>query len=157
MIDYQGIFHTGHLVHDLKQGMEHYGKGLGLGWCKPFTFEALPLWTPEQGLQHLRLEVTYSDKGPQRLEIQVGPKGSYYDPDLRSGFHIGVWVDDIKAEVAALRTQGWTVTAAGATPDEGWGTFVYLVPPGGGLTVELVSTEIRPTLERWWNGAVGIG
>jgi predicted enzyme related to lactoylglutathione lyase len=153
MMDYQRIFHTGLLVRDLGAAMDHYGRTLNLTWARPFTFEALPLWTPKTGLQHLRLEVTYSIEGPQHLEIQVGPKGSHYDPGLHSGFHVGCWVDDVRAEVTAMQREGWQVVAAGATPEDGWGTFVYLEPPGGGLTVEIVSIELQPMLQRWWAGA----
>ena len=54
---------------------------------------------------------------------------------------------------ARLFASGNADQAAGATPEDGWGTFVYLQPPGGGLTVELVSIELRPKLESWWAGA----
>jgi len=157
MIDFQRIFHNGLLVPDLAWGMDHYGRTLGLDWAKPFTFDALPLWTPGEGLHELRLEVTYSKQGPQHLEIQVGPTGSYYDPKLRSGFHVGVWVDDVPAGVAAMQAQGWEVEAAGAPPEEGYGTFVYLHPPGGGLVVELCSSVLLPAFERWWAGAETLG
>lgn len=157
MIDFQRLFHTGLLVPDLRQAMDHYGRALNLTWAKPFVFEALELWTPEQGVQRLRLEVTYSREGPQRLEIQRGPSGSFYDPALRSGFHLGVWVDELPGEVAAMQAQGWHAIAAGGAPAAGWGSFVYLQPPDGGLVVELVSTALRPTLERWWGGADGLG
>lgn len=153
MFDFQRIFHTGLLVRDLRAAMDHYGQTLNLTWAKPFTFEALPLWTPRTGLTQLRLEVTYSVEGPHHLEIQVGPKGSHYDPELHSGFHVGCWVDEVPAEVAAMQRQGWSVVAAGAAPEDGWGSFVYLDPPGGGLTVELVSIELLPRFERWWAGA----
>lgn len=152
MFDYQRIFHTGLLVRDLRAAMGHYGQTLGMTWAEPFTFEALPLWTPGAGLQQLRIEVTYSIEGPQHLELVIGPKGTRYDPELHSGFHVGCWVDDVRAEVAAMQHRGWQVSAAGATPEDGWGTFVFLEPPGGGLTVELVSVELLPKLEQWWAG-----
>jgi len=153
MFDLQRVFHTGLLVHDLHAAMDHYGQALNLRWARPFIFESLPLWTPKTGLQHLRVQVTYSIAGPHHLEIVVGPKGSHYDSDLHSGFHVGCWVDDVRAEVVDLQRGGWAVVAAGATPEDGWGTFVFLEPPGGGLTVELVSTELLPGFERWWAGA----
>ena len=153
VFDYQRIFHTGLLVRDIRTAMDHYGRTLNLTWATPFTFEALPLWTPAAGLHQLRIEVTYSIEGPQHLEIVTGPKGTHYDSDLHSGFHVGCWVDDVRAEVAAMRSRGWRVAAAGAMPEDGWGTFVFLEPPGGGLAVELVSAELLPKFERWWAGA----
>lgn len=155
MIDFQKIFHTGYLVPDLDLAMQHYGVALGLNWAKPFTFEELPLWTPGEGLHHLRLEVIYSTEGPHHLELQKGPAGSYYDPVLRSGHHVGIWVEDVAAAVGHQQAHGWTVQAAGTSPEDGYGAFVYLEPPGGGLTVELVSTDLRPVLESWWNGGEG--
>lgn len=156
-IDLQRQFHSGQLVRDLPTAMDYYSRALGLTFATPFTFEALPLWMPERGLHHLRLSVTYSTQGPQHLEIQVGEPGSFYDPELTDGAHIGIWVDDLVAEVQGLIAQGWALTAAGAAPEDGFGAFAYLVPPGGGPMVELVSIELQPVFDRWWAGEGTLG
>ncbi|MFA7586546.1 MAG: VOC family protein [Novosphingobium sp.] len=156
-VDFQRKFHTGLLVRDLPKAMEEYGAALGVTWATPYTFEALPLWTPERGLHHVRLNVTYSVEGPQHLEIQVGEKGSFYDPELGSGFHVGIWVDSLVDETNTLQADGWQVVAAGGAPEDGYGLFVYLQPPGGGLLVELVSTELQPVFASWWAGEGSLG
>lgn len=157
MFDFQKQFHTGLVVPDLSRAMEEYGKALNLTWAKPFTFEALPIWTPETGLQHVRLEVTYSVEGPQHLEIQTGEAGSFYDPARGSNFHVGYWVEDLPAEIETMLSRGWKVLGAGAAPEDGYGTFAYVEQPGGGLRVELVSTVLLPTFENWWAGGEGLG
>jgi hypothetical protein len=41
------------------------------------------------------------------------------------------------------------VLASGASPDNGFGTLSYLLPPAGGWLVELVSAELMPVIEAW--------
>lgn len=157
MIDFQTIFHSGFLVDDLDAAMDLYGRSLGLTWATPFTFDALPLWTPERGLHTVSNRVTYSIEGPQHLEIQVGDPGSFYDPAIHTGDHVGLWVEDTTAEVAALQADGWTVVAAGAPPEDGYGSFVYLRHGRVKMMVELVSTGLQPMFERWWSGTGTLG
>jgi hypothetical protein len=51
MFDCQRLFRTGLIVRDLAAAMGHYGRALNLTWAKPFTFDALPSWTPATGLR----------------------------------------------------------------------------------------------------------
>lgn len=157
MFDFQRMFHTGRLVPDLAEAMALYGRSLNLQWAEPFTFDALPLWTPGEGLHHLRLEVTYSCAGPLHLEIQKGPAGSFYDPALSSGEHTGFWVDSVPQAVARLEAQGWGVVAAGAAPQDGLGLFAYLRHPAGGMLVEVVSPDLQPVFAAWWAGEGTLG
>lgn len=155
MIDYQQQFHTGFLVRDLVEAMELHARSLGLSWAKPYTYEALNLWTPEQGAHQIRLEVAYSIDGPQHLELQVGPVGSIYDPALQTGHHVGYWVEDVTAASRQLIAQGWAPVVAARSPEDGFGGFAYFRPPHEGMMVEVVSTAAKPRFENWWNGAPG--
>lgn len=155
MIDYGRAFHTGVLTPDLDEAIEIYSRTLGLTFAEPYEFDALPLWTPATGLTHVRDRFTYSIDGPMHLEIQCGTPGSFYDPALSRGDHIGFWVSDVHQSVADLTVAGWTVVGAGASPEDGFGAFVYLQPTAkgaGGMMIELVTETLEPIFQRWWNG-----
>jgi hypothetical protein len=152
MIDFQRIFHTGIVVDDLATAQRELGETMNLEWTPVRVFDPLPFWTPADGLQHYRVEAVYSRAGPHHLEICKGPKGSFYDPAVfPDGRHVGVWVDDLKAETEKLIAAGWVVIGAGAPPEEGYGVLCYLRPPTAGFVVELVSEVLRPAMEAWWS------
>jgi hypothetical protein len=153
MIDYQRIFHTGFIVRDLREAMNHYGATMGVTWAAPRLLDPLSLWRPGETIEEVRLEYVYSAEGPQHIELLCGSAGTYYDPATQHGFHIGVWVDGVGEETEALITRGWTILAAGAGPRDGYGHFSYLRPPSGGMVVELVEGSLAPSFEAWWAGA----
>jgi catechol 2,3-dioxygenase-like lactoylglutathione lyase family enzyme len=153
MIDYQRLFHTGFIVGDMREAMDHYGATMGVTWAAPRVIEAMRLWRPTGAFEDLRLEYVYSAEGPQHIELLRGSAGSYYDPATQHGFHVGIWVDDVGAETEGLLAKGWTIRAAGAGPEDGYGHFSYLLPPGGRMVVELVSQALLPGFEEWWAGA----
>jgi catechol 2,3-dioxygenase-like lactoylglutathione lyase family enzyme len=154
VIDYQRIFHTGVRVPDLDAALADYGEGLDITWAAVREVEQ-SVWTPATGLQELHLKFTYSAEGPQHLELLEGPPGTVWDGREQPGaHHIGVWVDDIKAETDGLIEQGWTLAAAHQDPASGgYGVFTYLQPPTG-LIVELVDAAIEPGFEAWWSAAL---
>jgi hypothetical protein len=152
MIDYQRLFHTGFLVPDLRAAMDHYGVAMGLTWAPIRTLAALPVWSADKGLRNVAIEVVYSMDGPHHTEMVTGEPGSPWDPASGRGQHFGLWADDIATETAAWIARGWTVLAAGASPEERYGTYVYLTPPGGGLMIEFVASHLEPSFHRWWAG-----
>lgn len=152
MLDYTRVFHTGVLTADLEATCDFYAKTFGISFAEPYEFEALEMWTPERGLHHVRNRFTYSVEGPIHLELQGGEAGSFYDPALSRGDHVGLWVSDIPATVTGLIDQGWKVIAAGAAPQDGWGMFTYLMPQQGGMAIEVVSEALQPVFARWFAG-----
>jgi len=153
MIDLQRNFHTGLAVTDIEAAMQTFGKDLGLEWAPVMVFDPLPFWTPEKGLHELKVAATYSRQGPHHLELVTGPAGSFYDPsNLPDNRHIGIWVDDLTAEVQRLIDKGWKVLGCGDSPENGYGMIAYLAPPLPGLLIELVSTALKPTIDEWING-----
>lgn len=153
MFDFNRIYHTGIAVDDLAAAMESYGRDFNLEWAPVQTFDPLPFWSPELGMHEIKVMATYSRQGPQHFELVQGPKGTFYDTSLKpDSRHFGVWVDDIQAEIARLTENGWRVVAAGAAPEDGYGTIAYLEPPHDGLLVELVSIELKPFIDSWING-----
>ncbi len=150
-IDLSRMYHIGMAVADFDQGCEQIGTAFCLDWLPAKTFDPLPFWTPEEGLQEISVKATYSKQGPQRIEIVQG-NSIFYDPErLPDSRHIGVWVDDLVSEASHLIENGWNVLAAGDAPSSGFGTIAYLSPPFPGLVVELVSIELEPMMNQWFS------
>ena len=153
MIDYQRIYHTGIRVPDLDAAMAELGPALGVTWAIPNVVEGQPAWTPERGLQHLPLRFTYSCEGPQHIELLEGPPDSIWDGRQQPGVHhVGVWSDDVGGETQALVAAGWTVQLAQVPPEDGYGAYTYVQPPGSAMLVELVTAAAQPRFEQWWAG-----
>ncbi len=153
MIDYQRIYHTGIRVPDLDAAMAELGPALGLTWAAPHSVDAQPAWSPEHGQQHHSLRMTYSCEGPQRVELLEGAPGSQWDGRERPGVHhIGLWSDDVRGETEALLAAGWALRLAQTSPDDGFGAYTYVQPPGSSMLVELVTSAARPRFEQWWAG-----
>lgn len=151
MADFGHLFHIGVLVPDIEAAMDELGAGLGLTWS-PLVEREQPVWTPEGGAGRLPLRFTYSQAGPQHVELLQGPPGSIWDGASNPGVHhAGVWADDVGAEVERLVGLGWTLELALTTPEDGYGTFAYLRSSSGFL-LEPVRASLRPAFERWWAG-----
>lgn len=150
MIDYQRLFHVGVRTPDLEASMVELGPSLAVTWAEVREMEAQPVWTPERGSHQPALRFVYSCEGPQHIELVEGEAGSIWDGRNDPGVHhVGLWVDDVAAEVERTLAAGWSLVAANAAPDEGYGHFAYLAPPTG-LIVEVVSSVIEPAFEAWW-------
>lgn len=131
--------------------MAEMGETLGLTWCSVQERDQ-DVWTPNTGSTKVPLRFTYSAEGPQHLELLEGAPGTIWDGRAQPGIHhSGVWVDDVAAETNALLARGWTLAAAGRSPEDGYGAFTYVVPPSG-LIVELVWSAISPMFDRWFAG-----
>ena len=149
MIDWSRMFHTGFVVEDLDSAKTHFQTTLGLQFTDTQIFDPLPFWTPDRGVHDVVVHACYAQPGPVHLELCQGT-GAFYSvtegPDAR---HMGLWVDDVAGEVETLEQQGWQVLAAGASPNDGYGSICYLRAPLGELVVELVSTELERFIGTW--------
>ena len=78
------------------------------------------------------------------VELLDGPAGSPWESgDAQGAHHLGVWVDDVPAEVDALVASGWRIVASAAAPEDGFGAFAYVAPPSG-LVVEVIAARAKP-------------
>jgi hypothetical protein len=151
MTTYTECYHQGIRVPDLAAAMEEIGATLGVTWCIPQEREQA-VWLPDVGMTSIPLKFTYSGEGPQHVELLEGAPGSIWDGRERPGIHhVGLWSDDVRGDTEAAVGRGWTVAAAQAPPEKGYGVFTYVQPPSG-LIVEYVSTLVRPMFERWFAG-----
>jgi len=153
MIDFQRIYHTGIRVPDLRAAMDELGPALGVTWATPKSVEGQPAWTPEHGQQFHELHFTYSCEGPQHIELLQGPAGSVWDGSQQPGVHhVGLWCDDVATETQRCLDLGWRLALAAKSPDEGFGTYTYVQPPGSAMLVELVWSGALARFEQWWAG-----
>lgn len=149
--DYQRVFHIGIRVPALEPAMAELSAGMGVTWASVQEREQR-VWLPGQGMAALPLRFVYSAEGPQHLELLEGPAGTIWGSDGGTGVHhLGVWVDDIKAETERIIAAGWTLELAGAAPEDGYGAFTYVRSPAGVL-VEPVWSVLEPMFQRWWAG-----
>lgn len=146
-LDYRRIFQVCMLVPDLDEAMRSMGGAAGLAWAAPWTYDDLQYWTPRGVVTTPRIRVTYSLQGPQHVELIEPAAGGFFDLAVpRGAHHVGIWSDDVGGETAALVNEGWTAEAAAVSPAEGYGRVSFVRPPGGGMLMEIVSTQIRPLM-----------
>jgi catechol 2,3-dioxygenase-like lactoylglutathione lyase family enzyme len=152
MIDYQRLYHTGIRVPDLDAAMAEMGEALGVTWASVMDVPEQQVWTPQDGPGTVPLRFVYSCEGPQHIELLQGAPGSIWDGTDQPGVHhVGLWVDDVAAETQRGVDMGWSVAAAHAAPDDGYGVFTYVQPRSGPI-VELVWSAVQPRFEQWWAG-----
>ncbi len=152
MFDYQGVYHTGIRVPDVDVAMAEMGASLRVTWASVQYSTDRSIWTPERGNERVELTFVYSCEGPQHIELLQGQAGSVWDCGDQPGLHhVGVWSENVAADVDRFVAAGWRVAAAGEAPEKGFGTFAYVVPPSG-LVVELVSVAAKPRFEVWFAG-----
>lgn len=152
MFNLQEIFHIGIRVPDIYQAMEEMGESLNLTWAEVVETPGQSIWTPEGGQQKVPLKFVYSCEGPQHLELLEGAEGSFWDGREDSGVHhLGIWVDDVKAETDRLIALGWGLLGSAKSPEEGYASMAYLAPPSGTI-VELVTSANKPRFDRWYAG-----
>ncbi len=152
MIDYQRLYHTGIRVPDIDAAMDEMGELLGVTWATVQYTPGQSVWTLEKGLEAVELQFVYSCEGPQHVELLQGQARTIWDGRDEPGVHhVGLWVDDVGAETERCLDAGWRLAAAGASPDDGYGAFTYVVPPSGPI-IELVWSAVQPRFEEWWAG-----
>lgn len=151
-IDWQRIYHTGIRVHDIDAAMAEMGESMGVTWATVQHNPGQGVWTPEHGFRQVELTFVYSCEGPQHIELLQGvPDTPWFAGDAPGVHHVGLFVDDVAAETQRCVDAGWTVAAAGASPDDGYGAYTYVVPPSGPI-VELVASYVEDFFQQWFEG-----
>jgi catechol 2,3-dioxygenase-like lactoylglutathione lyase family enzyme len=154
-LEWGEVFHMGIRVADLAAAQQELTQALGVGWTKPAT---IPMkgWEAGKGAVSYDLTISFSKEGPVHIELLYGSPGSYYDVSNGGAglHHIGVWVDDVKKVSDKLVNQGYEVELAGASPEDGYGSFTYIRSPGGVLfEPESGLHGSKERFERWYAGA----
>jgi lactoylglutathione lyase len=151
MIDFRNIYHTGVIVQNLEQAMTFYTQSMAVTWAPIHIYNPLRLWSPAKGMDEITLRVCYSREGPLHIELIEAVPGTFYDPAINpDAKHIGLFMDDVGAEVERLSAIGWEVLAAKGTPEQRYGEMAYLLAPEGKMVIELVSNTIRQRILDWF-------
>jgi len=145
------LFHIGIRVPQLEKALDEFGASHQVEWTD-INERQFTVWEPGSGYRTYPLRLAFSRQGPVRLELLEGAPGSHWDGrDVPGPHHLGVWVDNVAAEIERLVTRGWTLQFAANSPEEGYGRFAYIRSPEG-ILVEPVAVSNRPRFEAWWAG-----
>ena len=143
MIDYANVFHLGIIVPDMRAGMDELGRRFNVRWAEPApSHVTLPT---ERGPQPLTF--VYSREGPPYLELIEAVPGTVWEAAPGSRIHhIGIYVEDVEAEVERLTREGARLDMAGVR--DGRVTWVSYVNSDLGVRIELCPEDIRPGIDR---------
>ncbi|MFC5745296.1 VOC family protein [Actinomadura rugatobispora] len=141
-------FHTGLIVDDLDAAMADLGTAMVLKWA-PVVRRTGIIHTPA-GPQFRDMVITYSKGVGNHIELVEYIDDTAYT-FMRGGpaHHVGFWVDDLEASMAALDALGFPSEAAGAGDDGSVCEFSYHFNRHSGIWIEIVDVASRPALERW--------
>lgn len=145
------LFHSGIIVDDLEEAMEVFGAEFGVRWT-PVLDNVRPIVTDGRTVD-LRFRVVYSIDGPHRYElVEAIPDTLWQSVPGQSArlHHVGYWSDDIEADGAAFERAGIPTVAVIEAPDGEAPVFRYHRNRLG-LYIELVSSSVRPAMERLWS------
>lgn len=139
-------FHVGIVVDDLDAALAQLSDLFGYEWCDEIAVST-PVALPT-GDVVVDQRFSYSTNAP-RLEIIQSIPDTLWMPAAGSGIHhVGYWSDDVARDSAALEERGLRREAAGTRPD---GTIYWAYHRAASRPrIELVTTELRPTLEQYW-------
>ena len=147
MVNPSDRFHAGVVVDNLDAAMGDLRELFGYEWCPTLTVP-LPVKLPVEE-QTVELTFTYSTSTP-RLELIETVPGTLWSP-VAGVHHLGYWSDDLVGDGERLQSKGYSMEAAGLSPD---GTALWSYHrKANGFRVELVDRGVRSFLEQYWAGA----
>ena len=152
MIHPEDIHHLALVAADLQRGMEEVGEVYGVTWTTPRHFE-LDVRTAG-AVARVPLSVVYSQQGPLFLELVEAVPGTVWAATPGSQLHhIGVYVEDVEAEIERLEGLGHAVEAAGVGADGRAGGWAYTQSPMA-VRVEILDVQGREATGRWARGEI---
>jgi hypothetical protein len=150
-IRYENLYHMGLVVPGIGAAMARLSDQLGLTWAPVRTF---PVRVADGGRSPVSLDVqaTYSHQGPPYFElIEAIGDGIWSPAQAGQLHHLGIFVDDVAAEVRRLEAEGFVTELHGVLPDGGLGGPVYL-RNSLGVRIELGGPLARDMVREWVGG-----
>jgi catechol 2,3-dioxygenase-like lactoylglutathione lyase family enzyme len=141
------FYHVGLIVPDLAQAKRDLTATLGLSWASEQRRE-MPVLIGGRSVQR-DISFVYSTDGPPYVELIGANEPPWNATD--GLHHIGMWSEDVVADMEALVAERYTVAATGLNRKGLAGGFAYLNSPTG-LLVELVDTRGKASFDRWLAG-----
>jgi Glyoxalase/Bleomycin resistance protein/Dioxygenase superfamily len=143
-------YHVGIVVDDPAAIMAELTSVLGYEWADQIG-GTVTVSLPD-GDRQVEMRTWYSKTAP-RLEVVQSHPGTVWTRASSGLHHVGYWVDDVPAIIAALEQRGYAFEAAGRLPD-GPPYWAYLrAPAGGGAAgprLEIVSRTLKPMMEHYF-------
>lgn len=141
------FYHVGLIVPELGQAQRDLSSTLGLSWASQQRRE-MPVLVDGATVQR-DISFVYSIEGPPYVEL-IGANEPPWS--AQEGLHhMGMWSEDIAADLDALVAEDYTVAATGLNRKGYSGGFAYLNSPTGVL-LELVDVRGKESFERWLAG-----
>ena len=115
MIRHEDIHHIALVAPDLRRGMEEVGEVYGVNWSSIRHLD-IPV-RDARGDRTVPLSVVYSNQGPVFLELFEAVPDTVWAavPDVNL-HHLGVYVEDVRAEIERLEGLGMAIEAASVGP-----------------------------------------
>jgi catechol 2,3-dioxygenase-like lactoylglutathione lyase family enzyme len=141
----ENVFHLGIIVPDIERGMEEIASRFEV------TFPAHMPAQIRARVKGVEMELSsrfvYSRQGPPYLELIQAVPGTVWDVPAGTSriHHIGIFVDDLEAEVQRLTNAGYELELAALGPDGRPGAISY-INTDLGVRQELVSMAARDAI-----------
>ncbi len=151
ILDPEDRFHLGIVTTDPDVTAKTLTSAFGYEWG--MTVGSAVEVTGPGGVRTIELSCAFSVTEP-RLEIVRAVAGTLWEPVPGSGIHhLGYWSDDVTADTAALREQGWELEASRVMPD---GKLFFAFLSGAqGFRVELVDRRAQAGMSQCWAPVAG--
>lgn len=147
------VFHAGFVVRDLEGAMSVLGAALGVNWAKALEAPPMKLRTRSGDVEVPGMRLTYSAQ-PAHVELIEEVPGTLWEAETgMRGHHVGMWTDDLAAEVERLEGLGLPLHTHGLDADGRLATFAYHETPFG-MYLELVDTAAKAFYPHWFGQAL---
>ena len=141
------FYHVGIIVPELGRAQRDLTDALGLRWAGEQRTELPVLIDGNQVTRDIGF--VYSVDGPPHVELIAATEPPW---SAQEGLHhMGMWTEDVVADMDALVADGYTVAATGVNRKGTSAGFAYLRNPAGFL-LELVDVRSRASFDRWLGG-----
>lgn len=141
------FFHVGLIVPELGQAQRDLTSTLGLSWASKQRRE-MPILVNGETVRR-DISFVYSIEGPPYIELIGANEPPWNATD--GLHHMGIWSEDIVADMQALIAARYTVAATGLNRKGHSSGFAYLNSPTG-ILLELVDTRGKQSFDRWLSG-----
>ena len=144
----ENLYHSGIIVDDFDETMQWFTKVAGYEWTDVVSVDQVAV-TPD-GEITIPMRMAYSKTEP-RLEIIQTIPGTVWEPSDSGIHHLGYWSDDVEADTATLKANGWEIEVKSYIPDDS-GKLLWTYCKGPGRPrVELVGRAMKPFMEYWFS------
>lgn len=144
------VYHVAHVVPDLVDAMEVFGRDLQIEWATPFEMPS-GFTFPDGTSDSQVTRIVFSKQGPMYLElieVCTVPGSIFSEPASGGVHHYGYYADDWRADVDRFVANGWELERTN------YG-MAYVRDPRTGMRLEVVSFKGRDFMLQILSGEMG--